>query len=262
MGDLVTLGLALALGTALLATDQRVRRVARPALVLLLVAFLLQLTRASYLGIFVSGAVIIAWWMATAPSSWRSRVRRRVLAVGAAATLLLGGALVLLPGTADNPLVGTVASRVTTGIQNVNESSGNVGYRQDVYRTMLQILGPDWPGGLGFLHPDSRYFPQLPSGSIRDTDLGLLNILMTMGAIGLGLFLLGFVYALVRLLDKARRSGGRETWSAILVFGMSLWLLATLLTSVTLVTLFSVNGLVLTAFAVRGMVAAVDDELT
>jgi hypothetical protein len=185
-----------------------------------------------------------------------------VLGVVAAATLLLGGALVLVPGTADNPVIGTVASRVTTGIQNVNQSSGNVGYRQDVYRTMLQILGPEWPGGLGFLHPDTRYFEQLPAGSIRDTDVGLLNILMTMGAVGLGLFMSGFVYALGKLFEKARRPGPRDAWPSIVVFGLSLWILATLLTSVTLVTLFSVNGLVLTAFALRGVVAAVDDELT
>jgi hypothetical protein len=181
--------------------------------------------------------------------------------VAAGATLLLGGALVLVPATADNPVIGTVASRVQTGILNVDPSSGNVGYRRDVYRTMLQILGPDWPGGLGFLHPDSRYFAALPAGSIRDTDVGLLNILMTMGAVGLGLFMAGFVYVLVRLFNQARSLGRRDVWPAILVFGTSLWLLATVLTSVTLVTLFSVNGLVLTAFVLRGVVAAVDDEL-
>jgi hypothetical protein len=84
---------------------------------------------------------------------------------------------------------------------------------------------------------------------------------MTMGAVGLGLFMAGFVYVLVRLFNQARSLGRREVWPAILVFGTSLWLLATVLTSVTLVTLFSVNGLVLTAFVLRGVVAAVDDEL-
>lgn len=261
MNQLVTVGLCTTLAVVLLARDGAHRRRAALLLVLFVLAFLLQLTRANYVGIFVAGAVVIAWWMVLAPAAWRGRLRRRAAAAAVGGAIVLGAALVLVPGTADNPAVGAVATRVQTGIVNVNESSGNVGYRKDIYHTMLGVLGGDWPVGLGFLHPATHYFADLPSGSIRNSDVGLLNVLMTTGLVGSLLLFLVPVLVLVKSLQKARRVGPSATSTAVVVFGLSVWVLASLLTSVTLITLFSVNGLVLTSCVLRGAVAAVEDEL-
>ena len=54
---------------------------------------------------------------------------------------------------------------------------------------MLVVLGPAWPIGLGFLHPAIHYVAGLPEGSIRNSDLGLMQVLMTMGVLGLALLL-------------------------------------------------------------------------
>ncbi len=261
MNDLVTVGLALGLATLLLAGEAGVRRRAAPVFAVCLVAFVLQLTRASYVGLFVSGLVVLGWWMAVAPGVWRAALQRRALVATVAGAIVVGAGLVVVPGTADNPAVGAVAGRVTSGITEVNSSTGTVGYRQGVYRTMIEILGPDWPIGLGFLHPSARYFADLPSGSIRNTDTGVMNVLMTMGAVGVAVFLAGPVLLLARLFAAAGRVGPGATTGAAVLFGTTLWLLAAVLTSVTLITLFSVSGLVLTAFVVRGAVAAAEGEL-
>ncbi len=261
MNDLVTVGLAVGLGVLLVAPEPEVCRRAAPVFSVCLVAFVLQLTRASYVGVFVSGGIVIGWWMINASGGWRERVRRRALAATVGGAIVLGAGLLVVPGTADNPAVGAVAGRVTSGIAEVNSSTGTVGYRRGVYRTMIELLGGEWPVGLGFLHPSARYFADLPSGSIRNTDTGVLNILMTMGAIGVAVFLAGPVLLLARLFAAAGDLRRGATPAAAVVFGATLWLLAAVLTSVTLVTLFSVSGLVLTAFVVRAAVAAAEGEL-
>ena len=52
---------------------------------------------------------------------------------------------------------------------------------------MLGVPGQKWPVGLGFLHPAARYVPASPEGSIRNSDTGVFNALMTMGIVGVSL---------------------------------------------------------------------------
>jgi hypothetical protein len=112
---------------------------------------------------------------------------------------------------------------------------------------MFAILDNRWPIGLGFLHPDVRPVPSLPDGSIRNGDVGVLNALMTMGAVGAALIYLPLVIFFFALMHRRRDVGPdarRDQW---FFFGAATWILYALLSSGSLVILFSVSGLVLTA---------------
>jgi predicted membrane channel-forming protein YqfA (hemolysin III family) len=90
-----------------------------------------------------------------------------------------------------------------------------------------------------------HFYPQFPSGSIRDTDLGVLNAVMTMGLIGAALIYLPLLVTLVHCMRHARTKARlRFPWVS---YGGQIWIVATLASSVTLVTLFSPAGLVLSA---------------
>jgi hypothetical protein len=118
-----------------------------------------------------------------------------------------------------------------------------VAYRQNVSSLMLHVLGSQWVLGLGFLHPAVVYFPQLPNGSIRNNDLGLFNSLMTMGVVGTVLVYVPVLIALGDVFPRGALDGERD-W---LRLGGMIWLISVIAGSLTLVTLFSPNGLVLTA---------------
>jgi hypothetical protein len=85
----------------------------------------------------------------------------------------------------------------------------------------------------------------LPEGSIQDADVGVLNAVMTMGVVGAALVCIPVVLTLASCL---RRSSGQwDGQYAWLRYGGAVWIVATLVSSVTLVTLFSTSGLALTA---------------
>jgi hypothetical protein len=110
---------------------------------------------------------------------------------------------------------------------------------------MLHLLGQDWPIGLGFIHPSAHPYPNLPGGSIRNSDLGVLNVLMTMGAVGailLYLPLLLMLRALTRAAPVPESVG--DEW---LRLGATIWVIGTIASSITLVDLFSFGGLEVTA---------------
>jgi L-asparagine transporter-like permease len=114
---------------------------------------------------------------------------------------------------------------------------------------MEHVIGDQWPIGLGFWHPQYRYVADLPDGSIRNADLGISNILMTMGVVGALLLYAPLLFAFVAL-QRARtqhRSHPRDEW---MVYGLATWLLIAILASATMSTLFTVNGLVLAAVVV------------
>ena len=115
--------------------------------------------------------------------------------------------------------------------------------REAVTKTMKAYLGERWPGGLGFVPPATHYFEGLPGGSIRDSDLGVLNAVMTMGVIGAALIYLPVISMLIDCLRRRPlRQAGEYSW---LRYGGAIWIVATLVSSVTLTTLFSTSGVVL-----------------
>ena len=93
----------------------------------------------------------------------------------------------------------------------------------------------------------------LPVGSIRNTDVGVLNGITTIGAIGtilLYLPLLGAIVFVVRSRLKGSTSDGT-------ILGASGWLFAVVVGSITLVTLFTVQGLLLTSVIIVAAVSLV-----
>jgi hypothetical protein len=155
----------------------------------------------------------------------------------------------------------TGATRLSSTLTEFEQGTGNIGYRSHLDHQMLDVLGSRWVGGLGFLDPDSHPVAGLPAGSIRNTDLGVMNSLMTMGAVGTGLLYFAPVAILLAVLRRWYLFTDRDQRTNVewLFFGATMWLILVLLTSISLVTLFSVSGLALSA-TVLACVARVLDE--
>jgi hypothetical protein len=240
--DLVTAGLALSLGATLLARRRTVRLIALPITILLLVSTIVQLTRARWIGLIV-GAVLVSLWLLAGDNARVNVTLRRRLSV---AIGLLG--LVAIVAIAVAPSLGAgghVFSRLTSIFSDLQSGSGTVAIREIVTNRMTALLGGHWPFGLGFIPPFSHFYLGLPGGSIRDPDVGVLNAVMTMGVLGALLIYFPVVVALVDCLQHLSRKVTSESdW---LYFGGAIWLVATLSSSVTLITLFSTSGLALTA---------------
>jgi hypothetical protein len=208
----------------------------------------------------VYGALAIALLVVTA------LVGSRATAVAAAlrrsggkllAALAIATAVVVFarPSALTGTVATTVGARAVSGITEARAPTGNAAYRERLASSMLRRLGPSWPVGLGFLHPRDRYFVGLPDGAIRNTDVGVTNALMTMGPVGAALLYLPAVATVVGLLATLMRPrrGDPQPW---LPYAAAVWLLAVLISSITLVTLFSTSGLVLTATLLAVTLAA------
>jgi len=246
MNDLVALGFSCALAYALLNKGKRATWAALIASICG-IAVLLQLTRALYVGLVIGMIVAFVIWGA-ARSQRRFRLRRRLLWTIIGMIILGSVAVIAAPQVLSSSSVQSITNRVSQGIADIGSSNrvetGNtVAYRQHVSSLMLQVLGSHWVLGLGFLHPSTVFFPQLPKGSIRDNDLGLFNGLMTMGIIGTILIYIPVIMALGRVLPS-RSPGARWDW---LRLGGMIWMVSVIVGSLSLVTLFSPNGLVLMA---------------
>lgn len=182
---LVPITLALGLGMV-----GRWRGIWLLATVAFVVAALLNQTRASYIGMAVGILVVLILMVR---GRWAHTGVRRLymllVAMAVAAAVITPLASTALHGAAD-----TVVSRTSSIVAELDRSDqaalATLSYRQSLAHEMLAVLGRDWPIGLGFLHPAVHYVAGLPQGSIRNDDLGLMQVLMTMGALGLSLLLL------------------------------------------------------------------------
>jgi hypothetical protein len=245
MNDLVVLGFATGIGLALLATTVKLQRLGWLLALVMGVEFALQLTRAAYLAALLAVMVTIALWLYQRDAI-SLRMRPRVFSLVLCLVLIVG-AFTFVGGHASGGAVGAVVNRATSSLSDVQSRGENVGYRLDVANRMGTVLGGDWPIGLGFLHPSYHYVPDLPDGSIRNSDLGVSNSLMTMGVIGTLLLYVPLLWAIVALqrARTRRRGSPSEGW---LGYGIAAWLLIAVAASATLSTLFTVNGLALAAF--------------
>lgn len=184
---LVPLCLALGLGAV-----GRSRRAWLLAAVVLGLAALLNQTRASYLGMIVAVLFVIGLTLMHGNGHYGIRRLYALLAV----ILVAGAVIVPLASSPSRHAVDQVVQRATSMVGAFGGSqdagSATLTYRVALANRMLGLIGSDWPLGMGFLHPSVRYFAALPQGSIRSTDLGLMQLLMTTGAIGVTL-LLGIV---------------------------------------------------------------------
>jgi hypothetical protein len=243
MGDLIPLGFTCSLGY-LLVGPRRYRKAAATILIVCTVAVMLLLTRALYLGLIVGIlACAVTWAMGHSRFSVYMR-KRMVLLVG---VLCLGIALTVVESAVvgDSVLQG-IFSRFGTGIENLQGQGGGgtVQLREHVASFELQLLGGQWLFGLGFLPPSVLFINALPNGSIRDVDLGLLQAVMTMGVVGTVFIYLPVVATTVKLARPLVKVTGQFEW---LRLGIYVWLVSVLVGSLTLQTLFSETGLLLTA---------------
>ena len=256
MGDLVSTCLIFAVAWLLAGRAPR-RRVPAVALVTVLaVSVALELTRSNY------AAIGVALVTGVAAHSIRGGSFTAVVVRVAMAVLVLA-VVVIAVGTANvaNSGIGAVATRVAeraeSGVSAASNTSGTFGYRTKLDAKMLHVLGSQWPIGLGFLDPNAHYVAGLPEGSIRNTDLGVFNALMTMGIIGAFFIYAPLLYGFVELLRAAgswRRLGLSE-WRWI-AYGGAAWIAWALVGSWNLVVLFSVTGLVVTALVLGSLAQA------
>jgi hypothetical protein len=256
MSDVVNTCLIFAVAWLLAGRASR-RRLAVAALVTLLaVSVALELTRSNY------AALVVALVTGIAMHSIRGGSFTAVIVRVAMAVLVVTVAVIAL-GTANvgNSGIGAVTTRVVqraeSGVSAVSNSSGDFGYRTKLDARMLHVLGSQWPIGLGFLEPHAHYVAGLPEGSIRDSDVGVFNALMTMGAIGAFFIYAPLLYGFVEVLRAAgswRRLGLSERrWIA---YGGAAWIAWALVGSWNLVVLFSVTGLVVTALVLGWLAQA------
>jgi hypothetical protein len=151
-----------------------------------------------------------------------------------------------------------VSERARSTIDDLRGSTGNVGYRFELADEMVTLLDNRWPVGLGFWHPDVRPVSSLPGGSIRNGDTGVLNAVMTMGVVGAVLLYLPLVtlfFATMRRRRDISPVARRDQW---FFFGAATWILYAVMSSGSLVTLFGVPGLVLTATLLPCCVCPID----
>jgi hypothetical protein len=258
MGDAVAAALPCGLALALMGPSRRLRLGGTALAVVTAASVLLQFARATYFGLFFGLLAAAGVWLA---QSARGDVGRRLSIVFAG--LAFAGGVVFITASRSNtstapsataaqiptaggiPAPAIVASRLSSGVTDLSSNSGTVGYRYELDRRLFHVLGRHWPIGLGFWHPDVKYVPNLPDGSIRNGDSGITNSLMTMGVIGTILIYLAPLAVLLAIFNRRRRKDRiREEW---FFFGMFTWILALIVGSISLVTLFSVSGLALTA---------------
>ncbi len=241
MTDLVTASLSMSIAATMLARTRIVRAIALPIMLLLIVSTVVQLTRARWIGIVI-GVILVSLWLIVGSNAHISAtVRRRLfLAVGA-----LGVVGVIATLTIPSITSGEVVTRLTSIFTDLQSGAGTVAVREQVTNTMTSLLGEHWPFGLGFVPPFSHYFLGLPGGSIRDPDVGALNAVMTMGVLGAILIYFPVIVVLIDCLHRLSQHRASEfSW---LYCGGAIWIVATLASSVTLITLFSTSGLALTA---------------
>lgn len=228
MNDLLIAAFPMAFAAALLGPRPWRRKLALLALLTGL-GNLFTFTRAVYVSeLLAVVAVSLAW----APRSRRVRRTLALLAASACALVLLAGSTPR--ASSSSSPVQAVLARVELAVSNVEEQSGTVQVRLRQTDRELQLLGSHWLTGLGFLSPAYHYFWGLREGSIRDDDLGSLNVVMTMGLIGLLLLYIAPIAGLAYLIRR------RRGW---VQYGAATYLLAALMGSVTLGTLSSVSGL-------------------
>jgi hypothetical protein len=243
MNDLVVLSLAIGIGLAMVAPNQQLKRIGIGLSALMGLALAVQLTRALYVSSIIAFTLTTVLWIVQNDSLAR-RIRRRSLGVVLGIGLIAIALTYAGPSTFGGGAVGAVVNRATSGITEVKSNTGDFGYRVDIANRMADVLGSEWPAGLGFLHPSQHYEPDLPDGSIRNSDLGVSNVIMTMGAIGAILLYLPIIYAIVMLQRRRRFATGT---AAAISFGIVGCLFVNLIDSPTLATLFNVSGLTLVA---------------
>ncbi|HTX30136.1 MAG TPA: hypothetical protein VMD09_02060 [Solirubrobacteraceae bacterium] len=237
--------LPLGMGLALLGASRRARAAGLLLSVVGAAAIAVSLTRAEYVGEVAGLGLAFALWLAVGDT--QARVGRRRAIRGLAGVGVIVALLVLYkPPVAANNAVSGVTARITstvTDLANPTTQGNTLEIRAGEEQDLEYVLRGNWLFGLGFLDPTYDYIPYVPLGSIRNSDTGYFNTLMTIGVFGTVLYclpLLAVPLGMVRrrLLERRRAVEG---WIG---FGVAAWSIAVLISSQDLVMLFSPTGVV------------------
>jgi hypothetical protein len=243
---------ALIFATAWLLTGPASRNRGRAIIIVAIlgVSMILQLTRSNYAAITLALMTMLAVHVIRG-GSFTAVTARIVMAVLSITVAIIAISISNVGTSSLSKVTSSVIERAESGITAVSRKNGTFGYRTNLDEQMLHILGSRWPAGLGFLDPNAHYVSGLPDGSIRNTDVGVFNALMTIGVIGAVLIYAPLLYAFVELLRAAGSSTrlGRLSERRWVAYGGAAWIAWALVGSWNLVVLFSVSGVVITAVA-------------
>jgi hypothetical protein len=239
--DLYSAVVPMSIAAALLASSRRLRLFAGIVASANLLALGLELTRANYLG-FAVGLIVAMIFYMRGP---RARLAlRRLIAVTGAIALLITGTVIAAPHSGVGHAISSTSSRIASigSATGSNPETSTLAERSSEASLLEQRLGNHGLLGLGFVSPRDVWDPSLPQGSIRNSDVGLLNVTMTMGIIGTVLYYLPLVGIAVALILRSARGLDEDLrWLALGTLAVCVGMLVT---SITLVTLFSPTGVV------------------
>jgi hypothetical protein len=242
--DLFSAALPLAVGAVLLGPDRRIRRAGAVIAVFTLPAVIIELTRAQYVGSGVGLIVTSLVWLVRSGEASRM-ARRRLTRTLVVVAVSLGIVVLYSPnGKVAHGLAvaGARLTSITSAVGSNNPTVSTVAVRNEEVSLLDQRLDGHSVFGLGFIDPRDQYDASLPSGTIRNSDVGFLNVTLTMGIVGTILY-----YIPLLMIALALGVRGRGRWSTSvgwLGFGVFGWCVTSVITSVTLVTLFSPTGVV------------------
>ena len=244
MNDLLLAGVAFGIAAIVLAPRRKYQLLAVPVTVMLTASVVVELTRARWIALIVSIVVVGLWLALQGERRLAVTVRRRLGVVLASLFTVIVGLFLLAPSVLSS---GTAVQRLLSIFTDIGSSSttSTVDVRTRVAGFMLQVLGGRWPIGVGLIPPKSHYYASLPQGGLRDSDVGVLNAVMTIGVIGAALIYLPLIVVLVYSMGRMR--AGAPAGYAWMSGGGQIWIVATLVSSITLATLYSVSGLVMSA---------------
>lgn len=251
--DLITVVLMFGWAFLLTARAKRERQFAAVVTLFALVAVAMLETRALYFG--CAGGMIVAAAAYLRLRDWRTVVRRLGIAVVACAVVILG-LYAIAPQVQVTHALGQIATRAASSVGaagSSNQVTSTVAVREFELQLLEQRLGGSYMLGLGFIDPRDQFDPNLPFGTIENSDVGLFNVVMTMGVVGTVLYYLSLIVTTVMLIVRSRAIPDEERGYAAGALGACA---LTLITSLTLVSFFGLTG-VDTVTAAIGVGAAV-----
>jgi hypothetical protein len=240
----------LGVGLLLLGQNRRLRLLGALLAALSITSVALELTRAQYVGGTVGLATALVIWLVLNRRSshfGRQHLARLVLIIVTFVVLVV----LVNPPQVSNTAISGVEERFTSVFGSLSSNSAatsTVAYREIEATQLEQILGSHWAFGLGFLDPRNHYVLGTRNGSIRNGDVGVLNAIMTMGIVGAVFIYFPLVFILASLVLRAI-AGYEPPNQSWIAFGITAWIVSTLTSSLTLVSLFSSPGLCIAALA-------------
>ena len=251
--DLLAVVLMFGWAFTLTSRVKRERQFAGVVTLFALVAIAVLETRAFYFG--CGGGAIVAAAVYLRLRDWRTVLRRLAAGIAACAVVILG-LYVVAPQVRVAQAIGQIATRAASSVgaaSSSNQVTSTVAVREYELQLLEQRLGGSYMLGLGFVDPRDQFDPNLPYGTIENSDVGLFNVVMTEGVVGTVLYYLSLLFTTLMLIVRARAIPDGERGYAAGALGACV---LTLITSLTLVSFFGLTGVSTVAGAI-GVGAAV-----